>query len=40
MKIYSLKRYKDVNGEKGIKVFIWCKCEECGAVDDLLLDKN
>lgn len=40
MKIYDLKRYKDVNGEKGVSVFVWCECINCGAVDDLFLEEK
>lgn len=36
MKIYRLKRY---DSEDGAKLFIWCECPECGAVDDLILDE-
>ena len=42
MKIYYLKRNKNksMNVEGGTSVFIWCECEECGAVDDLLLEES
>jgi hypothetical protein len=37
MKIYRVKRHK----VEGIThVFIWCECENCGAVDDLIREEN
>lgn len=37
MKIYRIKKYKDTEGSKA---FIWCKCEQCGAVDDIIREEN
>ncbi len=37
MKIYRVNRQK--NEGKTI-AFVWCECEECGAVDDLFLEEK
>lgn len=37
MKIYRIKKYEDTEGSKA---FIWCKCEQCGAVDDIIREEN
>ena len=35
MKIYRVTRAKDSN-----EVLIWCECEKCGAIDDIIRDEN
>ena len=35
MKIYKVSRTKGTN-----YVFVWCECEKCGSVDDLILEES
>ncbi|WP_163234059.1 hypothetical protein [Clostridium sporogenes] len=37
MKIYRISRSK---GEEVTQVLIWCECEKCGAVDDIVREED
>ena len=38
MKITRLKKFEDNNGYTNF--FIWCKCNKCGAVDDIIRESK